>query len=461
MPRLRQGEPGARSAALTILDRIEQAGDHSNTLLSELPATMDGRDRALATELVYGVLRRRTALDRIIGRIASRGLAAIHPLVLDILRLSLYQIIYLTRVPARAAVNEAVSLARARCGEGAASFVNGVLRSVIREQAGGRIAPPREPPAGAETRELVSYLEEVHSFPAFLVRRFVARYGPGAAGELMSTLNRPAPVVLRVAGSGNSEDRIRRLKAEGILVSPSPWLAGALRVDEGHVQNSTAFRQGAFYVQDEAAQLVALLLRPLQEGGGFLDLCAAPGGKFLSVIAARPARPGAMVAADLSGARLRRLRRNARRLGTGSYHSVVFAATKPALRHRFGRVLLDAPCSGTGIIRRHPEIRWRRSEEEITRLAGRQAEMLRSACDLVAPGGRLVYAVCSLEPEEGVARIAELLASRPEMEPLDARPLLPHSAERLVERSGYLSTLPHRDDLDGFFAAVLRRRNER
>jgi 16S rRNA (cytosine967-C5)-methyltransferase len=153
----------------------------------------------------------------------------------------------------------------------------------------------------------VSYLEAVHSFPAFLVHRFVARYGRGGAGELMTALNRPAPVVLRATGRGNAEDLIGRLELEGIHVSSSPWLPGALRVDEGHVQHSAAFRQGAFYIQDEAAQMVADLLRPLHEGAGFLDLCAAPGGKFLSLVETRPDRPGPLVAADLSRSRLQRL----------------------------------------------------------------------------------------------------------------------------------------------------------
>ena len=458
MPRPPRVDPGARAAALTILDRIESGGEHSNALLAELPATMDRRDRGLATELVYGVLRRRTSLDRIIGRIASRRLAAIEPPVLDILRLSLYQIVFLTRVPARAAVNEAVSLARSRCGERAAGFVNGVLRSAARQLAAGEIGPqPAPASAGGETA-LLSHLEEVHSFPAFLVRRFVARYGRAAAGELMATLNRPAPVVLRAAGRENCDDLARRLQAEGILTTPSRWLPGALRVDQGQVQHSEAFRHGAFYIQDEAAQMVALLLRPLQDGEGLLDLCAAPGGKFLSIVATGSARAGAMVAADRSRERLQRMRQNAERLGTGPYHSVVHDAVRPALRRRFERVLLDAPCSGTGIIRRHPEIRWRRSDQEIARLADRQAEMLRSACDLVAPGGRLVYSVCSLEPEEGPDRVADLLAGRRDMEPLDARSLLPPSAERLVDQSGFLATLPHRDDLDGFFAAVLLNR---
>jgi 16S rRNA (cytosine967-C5)-methyltransferase len=418
---------------------------------------MDRRDRALATELVYGVLRRRTALDRILGRVVTRGLAAIEPPVLDILRLSLYQIVYLTRVPPRAAVNEGVSLARTRCSEQAAGFVNGVLRSAARQLASGAIAPPAEPPAGAGEAELQAHLEELHSFPAFLVRRFVTRYGHAAAGELMSTLNRPAPVVLRATDRDNCEALVEGLRAEGIEARPSPWLPGALRVEHGQVQHSAAFRQGAFYIQDEAAQMVTLLLRPLQEGEGVLDLCAAPGGKFLALATEGSAGAGPMVAADLSRGRLRRMRRNAQRLGTGRYHSVVLDAARPALRRRFGRVLLDAPCSGTGIIRRHPEIRWRRSDQEIAKLADHQAEMLRAACDLVAPGGRLVYSVCSLEPEEGPERVDELLAARGDMEVVDARPLLPPGAGQLVDRNGYLTTLPYRDDLDGFFAAALRR----
>lgn len=461
MSRPPQGKPGARSAALSILDRIEREGDHSNTLLAALPATMDSRDRALATELVYGVLRRRTALDRIIGRVAARGLAAIETEVLDILRMSLYQMVYLSRVPPRAAVHEAVSLARVRCSEQAAGFVNGILRSAARQLAAGEIAPPAAPPSGAGDAVLQDYLEERHSFPGFLVRRFVTRYGHAGAGELMSTLNRPAPVVLRPTGGESSEDLARRLRTEGIGTRPSAWLPGSLRVDQGQAQHSAAFREGALYIQDEAAQMVTLLLRPLREGEGVLDLCAAPGGKFLALLEAAPAGTGPLVAADLSRGRLRRMRRNAQRLGTGAYHSVVLDAMRPALRRRFERVLLDAPCSGTGIIRRHPEIRWRRNEREIASLAERQTEMLRAACELVAPGGRLVYSVCSLEPEEGSERIDNLLAERRDMEPLDARPWLPDGARRLVDRSGYLATLPHRDDLDGFFAAVLRKRSGR
>ncbi|HET6279182.1 MAG TPA: 16S rRNA (cytosine(967)-C(5))-methyltransferase RsmB, partial [Candidatus Polarisedimenticolia bacterium] len=411
-------------------------------------------------ELVYGVLRRRTTLDRIIGRLASRELAAIEPQILDILRLSLYQFVYLTRVPVPAAVNEAVSLARARCGEPAAAFVNGVLRTAARRLADGGLVPPPQAPDAAGASGLPTDLEEVHSFPSFLVRRFVTRYGRAGASDLMAALNRPAPVVLRPAAPGGGLDLIRRLAEEGIRATPSPWLPEAVRVERGQVQHSAAFRQGAFYIQDEASQMVALLLRPLQAGEGFLDLCAAPGGKFLALAAARPADPGPLVAADLSRERLQRMRRNALRLGTGPFHSVVSDATRPALRRRFGRVLLDAPCSGTGIIRRHPEIRWRRSEEEIARLAERQGEMLRAACDLVTPGGRLVYAVCSLEPEEGPDRVAELVAARRDIDLLDARALLPHVAQRLVDRSGYLATLPHRDDLDGFFAAVLRRTSD-
>jgi 16S rRNA (cytosine967-C5)-methyltransferase len=458
--RPRQVEPDARSAALTILDRIGRAGDHSNTLLAQLPAAMDSRDRALASELVYGVLRRRTALDRLIERFATRELAAIEPLILDILRLSLYQIVYLTRVPAPAAVNEAVSLARARCGERAAGFVNGVLRSAARQLADGGLVPPPQASDATGASGLLTDLEEVHSFPSFLVRRFVTRYGRVGASDLMAALNRPAPVVLRSAAPGGGTDLIRRLADERIRATLSPWLPEAVRVEQGQVQHSATFRQGACYFQDEASQMVAHLLRPLQAGEGFLDLCAAPGGKFLAVAATRPADPGPLVAADLSRERLQRMRRNAVRLGAGPFHSVVLDATRPALRRRFGRVLLDAPCSGTGIIRRHPEIRWRRSEAEIARLADRQGVMLRAACDLVAPGGRLVYAVCSLEPEEGPDRVAELVAARRDIELLNARALLPRGAQRLVDRSGYVATLPHRDDLDGFFAAVLRRASD-
>ncbi|HEU4402698.1 MAG TPA: 16S rRNA (cytosine(967)-C(5))-methyltransferase RsmB [Candidatus Polarisedimenticolia bacterium] len=456
MPRHPPAEPKARTAAFEILQAIDAGRGHSNALLAALPEEMNERDRALATELVYGVLRRRRALDRQIEQVSRRPLTTIDAPVLTLLRLALYQVLFLSRVPRSAAVNESVALARSSRGVAAASFTNGVLRAACRalEEPGTRA---RTFPDPGESR--AAFLAETHSFPEFLVRRFLTRYGDEECAALLEAMNRPAPGALRPTRlAGSPEALAGRLLAQGVQTAPSPYLRGALRVLHGVPQRTDLFRQGTFYIQDEASQLVARLLLPIGSGETLVDLCAAPGGKILAAADECARGAGPLLAADLEIDRLRTLRENAARTGVEGIACVVMDATRPALRPGFNRILLDAPCSGTGIIRRHPEIRWRRSEKEIAAFARRQARALEQAADLLAPGGRLVYAVCSLEPEEGRERIEALLLTRSDLQPRDARRFLPQEAWGMVDRDGFFTTLPHRDDLDGFFAAVLEKR---
>ncbi len=454
MARRKQSDSTARSEALRILDVLDRGRGHSHALLAGLPADMDDRERRLATELVYGVLRRRSAIDRALERHSSRPLNRITPTLLNVLRLTLYQILFLSRVPAPAAVDEGVRLVRARLGRSPAAFANGVLRSACREREEGAVVEAPILPAKSDADSLA----EAHSFPSFLVRRFLRRYGAATTIHLLETLNRPAPITLRIRRTGiDSGALVAGLLEEGIETVPSPLLPGALRVTSGAPQRTASFRAGSVYIQDESSQLVAELLRPLPEDSPVVDLCAAPGGKILAVADLLPLAGPRPIAADRSLARLRLLRDNVSRGGSPDPHYVVMDARRPALRGSFRRVLLDAPCSGTGIIRRHPEIRWRRSEEAIREFACKQGEMLEAAWGMVAPGGRLIYAVCSLEPEEGPERIAALREAHPEIIPIDARECLPTTAHLLVDQAGFFATLPHRDGVDGFFAAVLER----
>jgi len=443
----------ARAAAFAVLEAVESRGGSSNTLLAEIDLP-DDRERHLATSLVYGVLRQRRALDRLVEKTSNRPLSEVDTPTLIALRLALFQILFLTRVPRAAAVDEAVSLVRARRGRGAAAFANGILRSVCRWLDTG-LDPVTLLPD--ETLDTALFLAETYSFPRDLVERYLVRFGRQECEILLDTLNRPAPIVLRPGRrAGSPEALVRRLQDEGIEVVPSPLLPGALRVVRGAPQHTRTFRDGLVYIQDEAAQIVTLLLLPIEPEGGLLDLCAAPGGKFLAAAETLP--PGTrMVATDVSAARLRLIGDNALRLGITGIHKVVTDAARPGLRGDFGRVLLDAPCSGTGVIRRHPEIRWRRSREDISAATGVQAKALMAAAELLSPSGHLVYSVCSLEPEEGPERIDEVLRERKDLEVVDARSILPPALHRLVDETGFLSTLPHRDDVDGFFAAVLRK----
>jgi 16S rRNA (cytosine967-C5)-methyltransferase len=453
-PGRRAARQDGRAAALTVLERVELAGGSSNALLAEIEIP-DERERHLATTLVYGVLRRRRTLDRLIEKTSSRQLSEIDTRTLIVLRLALFQILFLTRVPRAASVNEAVSLLRARRGRGAAAFANGVLRTSCRllEKSPDEALLLQEAPG-----DPVGFLSEKHSCPRFLVERYLERLGRQECEALLDTFNRPAPIVLRLRQGLSDAGPLReRLLEEGVETTPSPLLAGALRVVRGSPQRTQVFREGLIYIQDEAAQIVALLLLPIDPAAGFLDLCAAPGGKLLAVAEALP-QDALVVAADAFAERLRIFEDNAMRARIGGILKVVMDAARPALRRSFGRVLLDAPCSGTGVIRRHPEIRWRRRPEDILRSAEKQAGALRAAADLVSPSGRLVYSVCSLEPEEGQQQVEGLLAARRDLVVVDARLLLPPSLHRLVDGSGFLQTLPHRDDTDGFFAAVLARR---
>jgi 16S rRNA (cytosine967-C5)-methyltransferase len=449
-------ETDARGAAFAILQRVAAGPGQAAALLARLPPRMPARDRALATTIVNGVLRRRADLDRAIARVASRPPAEIDPPVLEALRIALYQVLFLDRVPAPAAVDGSVALVRRRCGRQAAAFANGVLRNCCRRiVAGDRQAVLAIDSGLAEDRRLA----ETHSFPPFLAARFLARYGPGDAAALMEAMNRPAPVVLRATPRAGGIGVLReRLARDGIRSVPSPILPGeALRVEAGAPQSCRAFRDGLFYIQDEASQIVAHLAEPIGPGDRIVDLCAAPGGKILTIADRLSGPPPALlIAADRTRSRLRLLEQNLRRTGTPGIRLLVTDAARPGLRPAgFARVILDAPCSGTGIIRRHPEIRWRRGETEIAGFAARQATALEAAADLVAPGGRIVYSVCSLEPEEGPERTAALMAARPGLGVVDARAVLPAGLHHLVDARGFLLTLPHRDDIDGFFAAVL------
>jgi len=452
LPR-RRNPDNARSAALAVLEGVEFGGGSSNALLADIDVRGE-RDRHLATTLVYGVLRQRRVLDRLIERTSRRPLSEIDPPTLVALRLALFQILFLTRVPRSAAVDETVSLVRARRGRGAAAFANGVLRAAGRLLDGG--FDPMAP-LPAQVPDPALFLAEAYSFPPVLVSRYLKVFGREECEALLDTFNRPAAVVLRaVRGCDSPDDLVRRLRDEGVEAVPSPVLTGALRVVRGAPQRTRAFRDGLIYIQDEAAQIVALMLRPIDAACRMLDLCAAPGGKLLAVAETAPL-DGVMVAADGSRARLRVLEENSRRLRVGGILRLVTDAALPGLRGRFDRVLLDAPCSGTGVIRRHPEIRWRRDAADISAAAAFQARALRAAAELVSPSGRLVYSVCSLEPEEGRERIVELLRERRDFEIADARTILPSALHRFVDGAGFLATLPQRDDVDGFFAAALRR----
>lgn len=422
-----------RRAALEVLQAVG-GGQPFDEALDAALGSLDDADRRLAHEIAAGVFRRRGDLDARLMPLARQGWGSVAPAVRDILRIGAYQLSALDRIPAHAAVATAVDLARAAAGEGAARFVNAVLRNL-----GGRTAPP------AMALDPAGHLAALHSHPAWLVERWLARFGPDDTVRLLEWNNTKPTLVLQPARDDDAA-LAARWAAAGLppvrAALDAGWVSPLSRPAE-----VPGFVEGAFFVQDPAQALVARFAAATP-GMTVYDACAAPGGKSLAL--GRSA--GLVVSADQTRGRVVRLRENLARAGSGRERVVVATALAPPVRP-VDLVLLDAPCLGTGTLARHPDARWRTSEEALHRLAAQQAALLRTLADVVRVGGWLVYATCSLEPEENDAQVDALLAAdrRFVRDPADTVPAA------ILSPAGDLRLLPQVHGTDGAFAARLRR----
>jgi 16S rRNA (cytosine967-C5)-methyltransferase len=439
-----------RSTAAWVVERTLDSHAPATSFLTGAEERFEERDRALLRELVFGTLRWLRRLDDVLARAANRDLAEIEPVLLSPLRVAAYQLLLLDRVPAHAAVNEAVEQARALTHRGAASFVNAVLRRIARQ--------PRLRDWPVEEDDPVRRLAIEMSHPDFLVRRWTERYGWRRSRALLEANNRAKPLhLLAFRDRGGRELLAERLIDADVEVEPAPLSLLGLVVRNGDPFASPPFRDGDFYVQDEASQAAALLPPPAP-GERVLDAAAAPGGKSFALAAWEPTlRP---VLADLDPERLALLRANLARLGRR--WPVVRADARAApFRDGFDRVVLDLPCTGTGTLRKHPELKWRVSEGEIGRLADQGAAMLAGAAAAVRPGGLLVAITCSLEPEENEEVVARFLAAAAaDFEPLALADRLPPPLDRGIAGPGRWQVLPEGDH-DGFTVGVLVRRGAR
>jgi 16S rRNA (cytosine967-C5)-methyltransferase len=424
----------ARRAALKVLGQVRE-GRPFDAALDRAVRGLPPPDRRLAHEMAAGVLRRQSALDARLAPLVPRGWAKVAAGLKDVLRLGAFQLTALDRVPAHAAVDTSVSLAKEAGGVKAGGFVNAVLRHL------GEAAPPAPARSSPAARLAAAY-----SHPPWLVERWVGRFGPEAAERLLRWNDTRPRLVLQPARVG-LEELARAWRAEGIAVEPAPYGAGLI-TDRRRPQDLPGYRAGAFIVQDPAQALLAWYA-DLPPGATVYDASAAPGGKTIA-LGRSTAR---VVAADVSRPRVRRLVENLRRAGSGREYAVVADARHPPLRP-VGAVLLDAPCLGTGSFARHPDARQRVTREALASLARIQAELLDRAAEVVAPGGLLVYSTCSLEPEENERQVERLLAERPEFA-RESSELFPPA---LLSPEGDLMILPQRDQMDGAYAARLRRR---
>ena len=432
----------ARSAAYDILLRVERHDAYASELLhSSRYAKLSSADHGLCTELVMGVLRWRSVLDVAIEQFASQRLEKLDLEVLVSLRLGAYQLGWLERVPARAAIYESVELVKKARKRSAAPFVNALLRKLA--------AHPGQPQdAGAQG------LAAAYAHPEWLVARWIGQFGAEPTARICAYHQQVPVTAIRLRVPGAEEE----LRKAGIELAPGAFLSDARRVEKGDVAHAAAFREGRIAIQDEASQLVAALVG---RGERLLDCCAAPGGK--TAILADRNSDSQIIAADLHPQRARLLRRL-----TQAQNVQVIAADAAQLpvSGEFDRVLADVPCSGTGTLARNPEIKWRLQPNDLADLHARQVAIARSALGHLAPGGRLIYSTCSLEREENHGVVEEVLASVPGIRLLDCRRELQAMQERgelvwqdvgSITDGPFLRTLPGVHPCDGFFAAILEK----
>ena len=444
----------ARTAAFRALVAIASNHRDLPTALVESRRNLtDERDRSLAAAIVQGTLRWQRACDYLIERVSARSLASLDQEVLVILRLSLYQILHLDRVPSAAVVDDAVSLTRAAAKKSAAGFVNAVLRSTLRQRKS--LPLPSRPDDPANRDAALLYLGVGWSHPDWLVARWLDRHGFEQTEKWVQFNNEPAPLTLSVNRLRTTRDDVRKaLAVDDVECENTAFAPHGLRVVSGNPLRQASHEQ--FLVQDEASQLVPLAV-DAQPGERVLDLCAAPGGKTV-MMAGDMRDTGVLVACDVRARRVALLRDTVRQAGVHhAYPMHVPAEGALPFTPDFDRVLVDAPCSGLGTVRRDPDIKWRRNEDELAGLAERQVILLRRAATVLKTGGRLVYATCSSEPDENEMVVDRFLAAESGFQLLDLRRDGRQELTAVLDARGMLRTLPFDHRLEAFFAAALQR----
>ncbi|WP_372682280.1 16S rRNA (cytosine(967)-C(5))-methyltransferase RsmB [Desulfosarcina sp.] len=445
-----------RAASLAVLNRLDAGKATLDAVLDDAAPMLAGlshRDRALFNQLVYGVLRWRLRLDAVIAAHAERPLKKISPPILNILRLGLFQILFMDRIPASAAVNTAVNLARARKASNATGFVNALLRNALRDPQRFCVPDALDSP--------VDHIALTHAFPHWLVSRWIDRMGLAQTDRLCAAMNTIPPITLRCNGLKNDlAELVKALSDQTEVIEIVDTVPGGVNLIRPRlpIPKMRAFVDGRFSVQDGAAQLVSLLLAP-QPGETVLDACAGLGGKATHLAQLMDNR-GAIVAMDNVNEKLARLKNDAQRLGLSIIHTRRTDLNQPLALEtlpRFDRILLDAPCSGLGVLRRNPDAKWSSQPSDISRLAKQQARFLDHLAPLVKKNGILVFAVCSMEPEENEGVIKPFLKNHTNFAITGAPCMEEKTVLPFLGADGFFRTAPHIDQLDGFFAARLQR----
>ncbi|NLM53033.1 MAG: 16S rRNA (cytosine(967)-C(5))-methyltransferase RsmB [Firmicutes bacterium] len=442
----------ARTAAFLALTKIEEEGAFTNLALSDVFAKhhIQGRDKGLATEITYGVVTYKLTLDWLIEQITGRPAEKLDRPVLLVLRIGFYQLFYLDRIPAPAIVHTTVELVKKTKKRALAPFVNGVMRGALRKK--NRLPWP------SRQNDLLTYLSLVYSHPSWMVKRWLARMTEAETEALLQANNTAPAVSLRVNNLRTQREQLlESLARAGLEVKPSQIIPEGVLLTKGGGQLTQlpAYQKGLFHLQSESAMLVSRILDPAP-GSKVLDACSAPGGKTTH-LAALMKNQGEIIALDIFAHRLQLVELNAKRLGAKIIKTKLLDAQLLEPEHfgLFDHILLDVPCSGLGVIRRKPDIKWRRREEEIKELAKTQKNLLDKAAAVLKRGGTLVYSTCTNEPEETSEVIKDFLARHPDFTPVELANYLPASWHKESNTPG-IQLYPHLHGIDGFYIVKLR-----
>jgi 16S rRNA (cytosine967-C5)-methyltransferase len=442
-----------REIALKILYDINQKGAYSNIAVNKYleSSELQKIDKAFITELVYGTLRWRLTIDWIIGQFSTLRRNKISDWVLNILRMGIYQLVYMEKVPQSAACNESVKLSKKYGHKASSGYVNAVLRNVARNR--DKIVYPDK------NKEYIHFLSIKYSHPQWMVDKWVKAFGGEFTEKLLAGNNEAADFTVRVNTLKISRSKlIEELKREGIEAVEGKYTEEALVIkNPSSVSRLESFKKGYFQVQDESSMLAVKVLDP-QPGEFIMDVCSAPGGKA-SHIAQLMENRGTVLARDIYEHKISLIESNIYRMGLNIVKTEIFDATVIDCNYvmKADRVLVDAPCTGLGIIRRKPEIKWSRNMEDIKEITKLQAKILRVSSSYVKPGGVLVYSTCTINPEENEEIIREFIGSNTEFKTQDISCMLPENMIKPESSRGCIQMFPNIHGTDGFFIARMRR----
>jgi 16S rRNA (cytosine967-C5)-methyltransferase len=441
----------ARETALKILFNINEKSSYTGIAINEhiKACKPDERDRAFISELVHGVVRWRERLDYVIEVFSKIRLKKLSPWIFNILRLGTYQLLFMDRVPQSAACNESVKLAGKFGHKSSSGYVNAVLRNIAANKTNIKY-PDRK-------NSRIEYFSVFYSHPKWLVKRYLKSYDEEFIEKLLCANNEAPPFTIRTNTLRTTPGHLSEvLSKSGFECKVTGYVEEALVIDApAGIFETEAFREGLFIVPDEGSMLVSIILDP-RPGEHIIDVCAAPGGKSTH-LAQLMKNKGSVTAWDIHTHRLRLIEQNSERLGTGIVKTHKQDASQLVSEYMgtADRVLIDAPCSGFGTIRRRPDIKWSRQEKDIAQLAKLQYEILDASAQYLKTGGVLVYAVCTNEPEENLRVVSRFLDRHGDFAACDFTQTLPESLQKNTCKEGYISLFPHVDGVDGFFVSKL------